>query len=236
MGICICNYTRRQWGIFLILAIANFAMPGCGSILAPFYPKVAEEKGVTPSQYGFVFGIYPLVMFLVSPFCGKYMNKIGPKFMINVGMFISGSTIVLFGFLDDVNDKNDFIILSFAIRIVAAMFGDGFTCARNAIVSAEFPDNVGTIFATLETFFGMGLFAGPAIGGALYEIGGYRLPFAVLGVVLLIVTAVSMLILPKDPLLEKNDEETAKKNPQPSMIEALEVPAISFYVISVISE
>ena len=49
------------------------------------------------------------------------------------------------------------------------------------MIAKEFPDNVATMFAILETFFGIGMILGPTIGGALYELGGFTLPFAVLG-------------------------------------------------------
>ena len=37
------------------------------------------------------------------------------------------------------------------------------------------------MFAILETFFGLGMILGPFIGGLLYEIGGFILPFVILG-------------------------------------------------------
>lgn len=37
----------------------------------------------------------------------------------------------------------------------------------------------------LETFVGLGSTAGPLLGGVLYEIGGFQLPFFVLGIILL---------------------------------------------------
>jgi len=222
--------------VFVVLAIANFTSAACMSILAPFYPKVAEDKGVSPAQYGFVFGIHRLIMFLVSPLCGKYMKKIGPKFMFNCGLFTAGATSVLFGYLDDANNTMDFFILSMAVRVVGAILGAGFTTARNSILASEFPNNIGTIFATMETCFGMGQFAGPTVGGALYEVGGYRLPFVVLGVVLVFVTGLSMIVLPMDPILEEEDEENCKKTTQAGMIQALKVPAIAFFAVSIVFE
>ena len=41
------------------------------------------------------------------------------------------------------------------------------------------------MFACLETFFGIGLIVGPTVGGALYSVGGYTLPFAALGTLLI---------------------------------------------------
>ena len=49
------------------------------------------------------------------------------------------------------------------------------------MIAKEFPNNVATMFAVLETFFGIGMIMGPTIGGALYELGGFTLPFVSLG-------------------------------------------------------
>ena len=38
------------------------------------------------------------------------------------------------------------------------------------MIAKEFPDNVATMFAILETFFGLGMIMGPTVGGALYEV------------------------------------------------------------------
>lgn len=51
--------------------------------------------------------------------------------------------------------------------------------------------------ASLETFFGLGLIVGPTLGGALYALGGYSLPFAVLGSALFCAAVMSCFALPK---------------------------------------
>ena len=50
------------------------------------------------------------------------------------------------------------------------------------MIAKEFPENVATMFAILETFFGIGMIVGPTVGGALYEAGGFTLPFVSLGI------------------------------------------------------
>ena len=43
------------------------------------------------------------------------------------------------------------------------------------------PANEGKAVAACETCFGVGSMLGPSIGGLLYDIGGFTLPFAVCG-------------------------------------------------------
>jgi len=35
----------------------------------------AEKKGASPSEYGLVFGIFELVVFIISPFYGQHVSN-----------------------------------------------------------------------------------------------------------------------------------------------------------------
>jgi len=98
------------------------------------------------------------------------LNRIGPKLLFNGGILTTGTCAIFFGLLDKVNGHYPFIILSFVIRIVEAMGNAAFLTASFAIIAKEFPNNVATTFASLETFFGLGLIVGPTVGGALYQV------------------------------------------------------------------
>lgn len=50
--------------------------------------------------------------------------------------------------------------------------------------------------ACLETFFGLGLIVGPTMGGFLFQMGGYTLPFMVLGVLLIAAALLTYALLP----------------------------------------
>ncbi|GJQ84892.1 hypothetical protein Trydic_g507 [Trypoxylus dichotomus] len=166
------GFTRRQWLTLVVIGIADFFNALCVSLQAPFYPQEAERKGATATEYGLVFGIFELVVFIVSPLYGQHLNKLGVKLVFNGA-------------------------LSFIIRIIEAMGNAAFLTASFAIIAKEFPDNVATTFASLETFFGLGLIVGPTVGGALYEVGGYTTPFAVLGAALFCAAILTGIVLPK---------------------------------------
>lgn len=110
-----------------------------------------------------MFGIFELVVCLASPFYGQFLNRIGPKAMFNGGVFITGSSAILFGLLDRVPGHDAFITLAFVIRIIEALGNAAFLTASFTIIASEFPTSVGKSFATLETLFGCGLIAGPMV-------------------------------------------------------------------------
>ncbi|XP_018573971.1 MFS-type transporter SLC18B1-like isoform X2 [Anoplophora glabripennis] len=129
--------------------------------------------------------------------------------------------------LDKVEGHYPFIILSFVIRIVEALGNAAFLTASFAIIAKEFPDNVATTFASLETFFGLGLIVGPTVGGALYEVGRYTLPFAVMGSALFMSAILTAIVLPKH-------EAGTDREAGPSIFKALKIPGVMLAAASII--
>lgn len=225
------RYTKRQWVILVVFSIAQFCNAVCVSLQAPFYPSEAERKGATASQYGLVFGVFELTVFLVSPVYGRFMTRWGPKFINNAGIFTVSVMCILFGFLDRIDDTNTFIGFSFAVRIVEAMGNAAFITSAFSIIAKEFPKNVGAAFASMETFFGLGLIVGPTVGGALYELGGYTLPFAAMGGVLLVAATITTCCLPSEGA-EASTESQASRG---QFLAAIKIPSIFLTCCAIIS-
>lgn len=88
--------------------------------------------------------------------------------LFNGGIFTTGVSAILFGLLDRAPNHATFITLAFVIRIVEALGNAAFLTASFAIIAKEFPNNVATTFASLETFFGLGLIVGPMVSRLLF--------------------------------------------------------------------
>jgi len=86
--------------------------------------------------------------------------------------------------------------LAFIIRIVEGIASAAFMTASYTVMAKEFPDRIATTFSLLETCFGLGLILGPTLGGAFYELGGFLMPFVILGVFLLLGGAVTLIFMP----------------------------------------
>ena len=223
------QFTKRQWLTLIVISLADFANAICVSLQAPFYPQEAEKKGASPSEYGLVFGVFELIVFIISPLYGRYLHRIGPKLLFNGGILTTGTCAIFFGLLDKVNGHYPFIVLSFVIRIIEAMGNAAFLTASFAIIAKEFPDNVATTFASLETFFGLGLIVGPTVGGALYQVGGYTTPFVVLGSALFITAVMTIFILPVHPNNNQAAEDTG------GVTRALKIPGVLIATASIIA-
>ncbi|XP_077208691.1 MFS-type transporter SLC18B1 isoform X2 [Paroedura picta] len=188
----------RKEQIFVLAATAsiNFSSMICYSVLGPFFPKEAEQKGASNTIVGFIFGCFAICNFFSSLIMGKYIVQIGAKFMFISGMFVSGCVTILFGLLDRAPDGPIFIGLCFLVRSIDAV---GFAAAMTAsfsILAKTFPNNIATILGSLEIFTGLGLVLGPPIGGFLYQSFGYEVPFIVLGCIVLLMVPLNIYLLP----------------------------------------
>ena len=222
------GYSQKQWLTILVFAIVDFCSAICVSLWATFYPHEAEKKGASHTEYGLIFGIFQLTVFIVSPIMGKYLNKFGAKRVFNLGTLTTGTCCILFGLLDQFQGRTAFIAFSFLIRSLEAVGNSGFLTSSFSIIAKEFPENVGTMFAGLQSFFRLGLIVGPTIGAALYQQGGYILPFAVLGTVLVSSTVLTYFVLP-----DKYNESNVQTGREKGLIDLLKVPSIAISAISV---
>lgn len=68
------SFTRKQKLTLTSLALADFISFCSMSIMAPFFPREAAEKGLSDTLSGFIFSFYALVVFLTSPIFGKIVS------------------------------------------------------------------------------------------------------------------------------------------------------------------
>ncbi|KAI4464400.1 major facilitator superfamily [Holotrichia oblita] len=164
------SFSKSQKMTLVSLAIVDFLSFCSMSIMAPFFPKEASEKGLSDVLSGFVFSFYALVMFLTSPIFGKILPKVGAKFLFISGVLIAGICNLLFGMLEFVHNYTLFTCYCFLIRGLEALGASAFSTASYVFVVNSFPNHIGSVLGILETFVGFGMSTGPALGGILYSV------------------------------------------------------------------
>lgn len=170
--------------IIILLVICNFLIANGVSLQGPFFPKEAESKGCTPITYSSIFAIYELIMLFTSFIFGNIVDKFKPNVMSGLGLTVTGLSTALFGLLTHFNQQLYFVLSAFSLRIIESLGATAFATSSYSFISTCFPKQTATMFATLETAFGGGVVIGPVIGGFLYDIGGFLLPFAFIGVLM----------------------------------------------------
>ncbi|XP_030843946.1 MFS-type transporter SLC18B1-like isoform X1 [Strongylocentrotus purpuratus] len=214
------SMTLAQKLTFVGMAIIYLASFMSFSVLAPFFPYEAEKKGVSPTETGLVFGIFALTSFIASPILGKYLPTIGGKFMFLSGSFVTSGCNILFGFLNKIEGKTTFLIYCFVIRIVEALGSAATNTAGLAICANVYPDKVAQMSGFLEVFVGIGLAIGPALGSLFYGIGGYQLPFLVIGLTAMAFTILNIFTLPSLKSVNKENTSTG------SLQDVMKIPAV----------
>lgn len=223
------NMTRPQLVAVIMLSTYFFLTWSYFSLFTPFFPGEAMTKGQNRSQIGFIFGVLQLVLLLLSPFFGKYMNKIGIKFLFVSGIFLGAGSEIAFGFMNLCPSGMIYFVMCMLCRGVSGL---GASMGLSyAIVGYFFPNKIASVVALLEVCTGIGLMVGPVLGGFLYQIGGFQLPFFFMGAVQLILFIAAFLFFPNP---KKNITEAENNKPAVEtlpMIPLLKIPLFSMTLL-----
>ncbi|ODM98609.1 MFS-type transporter SLC18B1 [Orchesella cincta] len=178
------NTNWRKWRILVACAMVQLFAGLTISLQAPFYPAEAERKGATATAYGFVFGVFELTVFIVTPFYAYKIHKWNLKLVFNFGIFTAAIASIIFGILDKIENGTYFIAASVIVRSIEAVGESALVTACFVIVASAFPDSVAPTSAILETFYSMaGLGAYSRLN--FIRIGGCLLATAFLAFVIL---------------------------------------------------
>lgn len=209
--------TSRQMLIFTTVSVCYIAVCMSSVIIAPFFPTEADNKGISSVHIGFIFATYNLVNCLTSPLFGKYLPVLGAKFTCLAGTWVSGGCNLLFGFLPKISDPSTFLVYCYIIRGIEGAGCAASVTAGMTIIANTFPHRIAKMNGLYEAAAGLGLMLGPPVGGFLYGLGGYQLPFLVLGSLNLLFVVIIIFVLPR---VGVDDTEAG------SLMKVLRIPAV----------
>ncbi len=142
------------------------------NLVIPFLPFYIRELGVTnPDEVarwsGLVFAGTFFTAFFATPFWGSMGDRYGQKLMIVRAIFGLGLSQVFIGFSQDVYQLLLFRMIQGAIS--------GFIASALALVSTSSPkQHIGHSLGLLQSATAGGTMLGPAVGGFLADMIGYR--------------------------------------------------------------
>ncbi|KAK6637823.1 hypothetical protein RUM44_008245 [Polyplax serrata] len=204
------DFNKKQKIVLACLCLVELMSFCSMSIMAPFFPKEALNHGMSETTAGLVFSFYALVIFLSSPFLasssrGKVPLSFRPVFNEQLQFFVwghipkavvsqrRGGVANLLGYIEQ-----DWVFATycFIVQGMKALGASAYSTASYVFVAEVFPSNIGTVLGIMETFVGLGMSIGPAIGGFFYHVGGFGLPFYILAAVLLLTFPIAFWLLP----------------------------------------
>lgn len=222
------SLTKRQLKIFCLVMMSTCASSLTVCLFPPFFPAVAESKGVSATGYGLIIGTNCLVAFLVTPFIGNNLNNIGVKLAYIGGLIMGGVCCILSGLLEYIQPGPAFIAVAIAIRIVHAISNAFVITSSFTYNACEFPNDMAKIFSLTRTAMNVAQLGGPWLGGVLLEVDGFYLPFLVMGCLQIFVAIISTCAMPHpDPLSEREHMmHTKKKKGKASVCKILSIPSV----------
>lgn len=170
---------------FAAIAFANVVCQAIFSVLPTFFPPVAKDKGMSDVLVGVSFAALPAVVFAVSATADKLLGTFGRRPVFIAGNLITACFTAALGAATLLPDGVPFVAFTLSMQV-----GQGFGSAlaetsSYALLAELFPDRVTFYLGMLEAFTGIGVAIGPPLGGVLYGLGGFSLPFVALACALL---------------------------------------------------
>lgn len=141
------------------------------TLVVPFLPARAQALGATPAVTGALFACYAAGLFVATPPSGWLTDRVGARRTLLGGLLALFAATLLFAYAPG-------LPLLFAARAAQGVSGAVTWTAGLALIAQLYaPDERQKVFASIFTVTGLGTLIGPPLGGALYTLGGFRVPF-----------------------------------------------------------
>jgi DHA1 family multidrug resistance protein-like MFS transporter len=137
------------------------------TLIFPFYPKIAESKGVDLWLIGLIFSLNPIASVICTPFLGKYMYKIGRKRIVVSSFVLTGLSMFVLCPIE-MSDRGTLLTLSVISRICSGLAASFLYITTTSIFVSDYPDNMLAMIGRMEAAVGIGFTLGPVIGAGLY--------------------------------------------------------------------
>eukprot|EP00117_Sycon_ciliatum_P029129 scpid62947/ scgid23273/ MFS-type transporter SLC18B1; Solute carrier family 18 member B1 len=160
---------------------------GClQNVFGPFFFKDALAKNPQSgpgyhTAVGAVFSIGNLSSLVALPLCTRVLRDIGSKQLLVIASFTRAAASIIFSPLNGIADWRVFLAYSYIIRFIHGLAFLCITIPTMTYLTRLYPENLGFVNSCLVTSLSLGHSIGTLLSGALYDVGGFKLPFIVTG-------------------------------------------------------
>jgi MFS family permease len=181
------------------------------SLVVPFLPQEAKRLGASPLVIGILFAIYAAGLLAAAPLAAWLTDRAGPRRTLLLGLVILVGSTLLFAYAFTLG-------LGLAGLFMARAAQGGASAvtwtAGLAILVQLYPaEKRARIFARAFTVAGLGALVGPPLGGVLYSLGGFALPFLVATGLVVLDGVGRILLLPGNRVLPATRPQPATRRP-----------------------
>jgi DHA1 family tetracycline resistance protein-like MFS transporter len=209
------------------------------SLILPLLPYYAESYGATPVIVGLLVASYAAAQLIGAPLLGRLSDRYGRRPVLLVSVVGTLAGFLLLGFADPLGrflstlvapQAANWLILGvlFASRILDGLTGGNITVAQAYIADVTDEQNRAKGLGLIGAAFGLGFIIGPAVGGALSQLG-YNIPAFVAALVAFLNLMAIFFFLPESLTAERREAALLQKRPSFSLkalTQALKQPKV----------
>ena len=180
--------------LLLVYCLMNLS----GSFAMPIFPLFVEQIVGTPDRAASETGILLAITGIASAFAavmvGRFSDRLGYKTMLVTCTAIAGALCIPHAAAHSIWHL-------VVLRILFGLGAGGMIPSMNALVATFVPRrNIGQAYGFAAAASALGWATGPALGGLAASVFGYRIPFIVMGCLLLLVSLAQhrWLVVPPD--------------------------------------
>jgi ACDE family multidrug resistance protein len=183
----ILKQPRAVWAVAFACVIAFMGI----GLVDPILKPIADELGASPSQVSLLFTSYMAVMGVAMLITGVVSSRIGAKRTLLSGL----SLIIVFSALAGSSDTVGAIV---GFRAGWGLGNALFIATALATIVSAASGSVAQAIILFEAALGLGIAAGPIVGGQLGSLS-WRAPFFGVSVLMLVALVATTFFLPKTP-------------------------------------
>jgi len=102
----------------ITLLVIDFLSNCAYGLMAPFFPKILEEKEIDQSIFGYMFSTYSVAVILCSPVVGHLLLKVKRSTLLISGLSMMSFAIFMFSIANFVESKTLFLVIVFLARFL----------------------------------------------------------------------------------------------------------------------
>jgi MFS family permease len=168
----------REWTYLLLtLLLLTFSTIGF-AMFAAFFPPAMVGLGLHQTYIAPIFSSFTIGNIVFSIASAPLATRFGRRPILRLGVAAVSAGSLLFGLVPDLLSEEMPMVLLFSLaRCVQGGGGGLVNTVAMSTLSDQFPKDKGKVLGMASSSGAMAFFVGPPVGGVLFELGGFRLPF-----------------------------------------------------------
>lgn len=164
-----------DWSLVCLCAL-DFLINLNGLLMAPFYPTVAEHRGIAPVLVGVVFSAMPGCGFFLSLVLPEVLRRISKRIAMLTGCLLQTLAMLLMA-ASYYFPRYEFFAMGLISRCLSGISLGLVQTSAYSLVVSTYPTKTKEVFSALGMCAGVSVMVGPVVSAPLYAAIGFTAIF-----------------------------------------------------------